>query len=267
VADRWHLGKNLADSISTLLARCRADIRQTFQTSRDPATEPPQELRPYRSRRERQAHHARRLQRLDRYTQVVALHHQGLHAADIASRVGIGERSVRRWLAHGSFPEASYRRRRPSLIDAYEAYVKQRWREGCHNGLQLHRELTERGYKGSPKALYSYLATLRPPTSTATEPRGRKADISSAAPFESFSSHRGVWLFLRKPDDLEEVEQATLALIRQASPSAETAYRLAQAFMQMVRQRTGQQLDTWLAEVEGSHLPELVSFAAGIQHD
>ena len=37
--------------------------------------------------------------------------------------------------------------------------------------------------------------------------------------------------------------------------------------MQMVRQRTGQQLDTWLAEAEASHLPELVSFAAVIQQD
>jgi hypothetical protein len=28
VADLWHLGKNVADSISTLLARCRAEIRR-----------------------------------------------------------------------------------------------------------------------------------------------------------------------------------------------------------------------------------------------
>jgi hypothetical protein len=32
---------------------------------------------------------------------------------------------VRRWLAHGSFPEARRRRRRPSLIDPYERYVLQ----------------------------------------------------------------------------------------------------------------------------------------------
>ncbi len=63
------------------------------------------------------------------------------------------------------------------------------------------------------------------------------------------------------------MQQAELALIRRASPSAETAYRLAQAFMQMIREHTGQQLETWLSEVEASHLPELKSIARGIQHD
>jgi transposase len=74
-------------------------------------------------------------------------------------------------------------------------------------------------------------------------------------------------LFVYQPDDLDETQQKELALIRQASPSAETAYGLAQAFMQMIREQTGQQLDTWLGEVEASHLPELESFAKGIQQD
>jgi len=37
--------------------------------------------------------------------------------------------------------------------------------------------------------------------------------------------------------------------------------------MQMIREHTGQQLDTWIRSVEASHLPELESFAKGIQQD
>ena len=37
--------------------------------------------------------------------------------------------------------------------------------------------------------------------------------------------------------------------------------------MQMIREQTGQQLDTWRSSVEASHLPELESFAKGIQQD
>lgn len=76
-----------------------------------------------------------------------------------------------------------------------------------------------------------------------------------------------MWLFVRKPGDLDETEQEELALIRQISPSCEIAYRLTQAFLQMIRERTGEDLDSWLDEVEVSHLPEFELFAAGIRKD
>jgi transposase len=87
------------------------------------------------------------------------------------------------------------------------------------------------------------------------------------APLENFSAQRATWLFVRQPEELDEMQQAELALIRQASPSAETAYCLAQAFMRMIRERAGHQLDAWLIAAEASHLPELKSFARGIQQD
>jgi transposase len=277
VADLWHISKNLAESISTLLARCRAEIRRGLQIQaipeqereeREPVLE--EERRPARSRSVELARAGRRAQKLDRYTQVVELHHQGLRAAEIASRIGIGERTVHRWLAHGSFPEARQRRRRPSLIDPYERYVLSQWQEGNHNGSQLYKELTAQGYKGSPKAMYNYLATLRTPQSDAKKsiplkPRRRKSVPSSPVPLENFSARRATWLFVCQPEKLDEMNREELALIRQASPSAETAYGLAQAFMQMIREHTGQQLESWLSSVEASHLPELKSFAKGIR--
>ena len=277
VADRWHLGKNLADSVSTLLARCRAEIRRGLHGQAEPSqereeTEPvlEEERHAPRSHSVVLAREGRRAQKLDRYTQVVDLHHQGLRAANIASRVGIGERTVHRWLAHGSFPEARQRRRRPSLIDPYERYVLSRWQEGYQNGSQLHKELTAQGYKGSPKAMYNYLATLRTPRSDASKsirlkPQRRKSVPSSPVPLENFSAQRATWLFVCQPEQLDERQQEELALIRQASPSAETTYGLAQAFMQMIRGHTGHLLETWLSEVAASHLPELESFAKGIR--
>jgi hypothetical protein len=109
VADRWHIGKNLADSVQTLLARCRAEIRRGLQVQAMPEQEreetesvPEEERHPPRGRLVQLAREGRRAQKLDRYTQVVELHHQGLRAADIASHVGIGERTVHRWLRNGA---------------------------------------------------------------------------------------------------------------------------------------------------------------------
>jgi hypothetical protein len=82
------------------------------------------------------------------------------------------------------------------------------------------------------------------------------------------SRHSGpAFLFVCQPEKLDQRQQAELALIRQASPSAETTYGLAQAFLHMMREQTGQQLDTWLGEAAASHLPELESIARGIQQD
>jgi transposase len=279
VADRWHIGKNLADSVETLLARCRAEIRRALQGQAP--SEPEQgevellleeERRPPRSRSVELAREGRRAQKLDHYAQVVELHHQGLQAAEIASRVGIGERTIYRWLAHNSFPEARRRRRRPSLIDRYERYVLSWWQEGNRNGAQLYRELTSQGYKGSPKAMYNYLATLRTPhvrscKLSPVKPQKRKSIPSSPAPLENFSAKSATWLFVCQPEKLGEMQQEELELIRQASPSAEAAYGLAQAFMQMIREQTGHQLETWLSSVEESTLPEFKSFAKGIQQD
>ena len=140
VADVWHIGKNLAESVSTLLARCRAEIRRgvhvqaTPEQERDETEAVLQEERPtVRSGGDEQARVARRAQKLDRYTQVMELHTQGLTAIDIASGIGISGRTVQRWLRNGSFPEARRRRRRPSLIDPYECYVFQWWHEGKGN--------------------------------------------------------------------------------------------------------------------------------------
>jgi transposase len=144
VADRWHLGKNLAESLQTLLARCRAEIRrglhvQVIAEQEQAETQPVLEEEKHlaRSPREEQARLARRAQKQDRYEQVLELRDQGLSAADIGSRIGMSGRTVQRWLAHGSFPEARQRRRRPSLIDPYERYVLQWWQEGNRNGLLM----------------------------------------------------------------------------------------------------------------------------------
>jgi transposase len=100
-----------------------------------------------------------------------------------------------------------------------------------------------------------------------SKPQRRQSVLASPTPLENFSAQRATWLFVRQPEELDGTQQAELALIRQASPSAETAYCLAQAFMQMIRKRTGHQLDAWLISAEASQVPELESFARGIQQD
>jgi transposase len=66
---------------------------------------------------------------------------------------------------------------------------------------------------------------------------------------------------------LNEIEQEDLATILLASPPLKTAYQLIQSFLAMVHKREGERLDDWLAHVAESGLPELQSFAAGVEKD
>ena len=285
VADRWHLAKNLTESVLTLLTRCRAEIRRAFripipqeeQGSHVSIDVPTSEVSwsPHRSRSIVQTQRARRAERVDRYEQVIALQQHGLRTSEIAHRVGMSERTVRSWLAHESYPEPKQRRRRPSLIDPYQEYVQHQWREGLMTGPPLYQELKARGYQGSERAMYRYLETLRLPHAKAAplqqKPSREKKRVTSplipAGPLESFSAHKATGLFLREVATLDETEQQDLLLIQQASSTAQQAYLLVQAFMQMIRERTGENLDEWLRKVQESHLPEFDSFATGIQRD
>src|SRR5258708_21651098 len=79
--------------------------------------------------------------------------------------------------------------------------------------------------------------------------------------FYHISSLNGSYLRLR-PKELRVQEQEQLGKLRQIHPEVDLAYDLVQQFAQILRTRTGEHLDAWLAQVERSNLPELQSFAA-----
>ena len=198
------------------------------------------------------------VQRHDQFAQVHALSQQGLTPIEIAAHVGLGERTVYRWLARQQVPDWHHRARRASVLDPYKAYVLKRWQEGCRKGVQLLHELQAQGYRGSSRAIYSYLAFLH-------ASMGVMAQAGAAQ--QPFSAKRTVWLLIQDIQKLDAAQQQYLVFIRQASTQVEQAYQLAQAFTQMLRHRQGQMLEDWLQEASTSGLPELRQFAAGIQRD
>ncbi len=74
-------------------------------------------------------------------------------------------------------------------------------------------------------------------------------------------------MFIRDPIHLEKKEQQALAAICQASPTAQAVYGLAQDFMQMLGERSGERLDGWLGQLRASHIPELQRFVRSIERD
>jgi transposase len=181
-----------------------------------------------------------------------------LTAKEIAHRMAISERTVRHWLKRGVAPDVRPRRKRQSDFDPYALYVLKRWEEGERNGTHLWHEIAAQGYPGSQRMVYRFLKTLKTQEIEACAAGHRLPHYSSTA---------AISLFMRHPDKLEEIEQEHLGAFRRAAPSLETTYQLVQDFLAMMRQREGERLDAWLSQVHESQLPELESFAHGVERD
>lgn len=200
----------------------------------------------------------RRAGRKARYEQVLEGRSQGLTAKEIARKLNMSERTVRTWLAAGTFPETKKRRKKPSSFDTFAPYVLKRWQEGERNGLVLWREIQQQGYTGSERTVSRPIETLK-----------QESVLASLNPnrLHTFTASTAIWLFVRDPKSLDEIEQEDLATFCQASLTLKRTSELVQDFMQMVHKREGHRLDAWLERIASSDLTELQSFAAGVEKD
>jgi len=258
-ADRFHLCKNLTEAVEKVLARCRAEIRKNQKAKKKSSEEiSPEKLPPALLTADGKLYSAHQTERYDRYQQAMALREQGAKVKEIAQRVGLGRRTIQRWLKDGTYVETNYHHRHRSSFDRYEAYVRRRWDEGVHNIQQIWREIKAQGYPHSDRALRVHLEAVR----------GKKpAELAEAGVLDHFSAKKAIWLFVRLFDDLSKSEQEELLALCQASAQAAAMYQLVQEFFRLIHARQGTQLDSWLASVKASDIPELQKFANGLERD
>ena len=167
--------------------------------------------------------------------------------------------------------------------------------DGCHNASLLWREIHEQGFPGRYSVVKKWLEGRR-------EQPGRLSSEREKAQTKAFFAETGeisashvqkpspplvlqahaesttlleeplesprhlVWLLLRDPSSLDNQEQQMLAFIRQEQ-DIEVAYGLAQQFGTMVRQRQRDKLDAWLTACLASRIPDLETFAVGLQKE
>ncbi len=282
VADRFHLLKNVGEALERVLGRKRALLRNATRAvdastivpfHSGPISSPtagPRESADRPLTRVEQEQRRRRAQRQECYDAVLAFHEQGFPASRIAREVGIGRKTVRRWLQAGSFPERAPAPRRPSILDPYEPYLQARWAAGCHNALQLWRELQARGFTGADSLVRRFVARWRPEPGRRGRP-GRGASPGKTRPVPPTptrvrSPRQARWL-LRPAEELRPEEQVYRAHLVDADDELQCAQGLAEAFGQIVRGRQRERLDPWLTQAEGSNVPEFREFARVMRRD
>jgi transposase len=208
---------------------------------------------------------------------VQELRTQGLSYRAIATQLHLSRQTVRRYSVADQFPERATRRSKPSKLDPFTPYLEQQLAAGADNALQLWRDLCDQhGYTGSRALVSRWVAQHRHLIPVEAHPqlpkrrRGRPAQPAKAAfqPLQRrLSARKAAWLLICRPEAVAEDDQLVIDRLCAQAPAVATAHQLAQAFIALVRERQAADLDEWLARATTSGIPELQTFAAGIERD
>jgi transposase len=228
--------------------------------------------KPTKAEQQRAASQGRRRAR---YNSVRDLNAGGMSQRQIVRQLRMSIRTVRRFVMADQFPQRATRRKMPSKLDPFLPYLQHQLEAGHDNAMQLWRELRDQyGYTGSRPLVSRWVAHHRhlcPKLSPDQPPPRRRGRPPASVPVQPrqrvLSARQAAWLAVRRPEDLGEEEQQQLKRLCDQSAEVQTAYTLAQEFIQMVRQRSATRFDDWLARTEASGIPELQDFGAGLRRD
>jgi len=138
---------------------------------------------------------------------------------------------------------------------------------------KMYREIKEQGYTGSSTNVGRFLAPLRaskgtPRSFKAVEPQPETMinpeEVKKKRPPTALQVAR--WMTFTKEQRLGW-QNDFLTRLCQADPLIAQTFDLMQEFATMLRERKGERLDAWIAQVEAQEVAELKSFARGLQKD
>lgn len=201
----------------------------------------------------------RRSQRLALYQRVIELHGQKVSQRQIARELDLHRSTVRQWLSAGQFPECSARHY-PRIVTPWIAYLRERWQAGCHNAVDLTKELEEKGFTGSYDAVRRYVAKWRSPS----KDNESTLNCSSTA----VSPRSMAWLLFKQGTDPQPEQESLVNAFCELCPSAGKATTLVQSFRGAVAGRRKEALEIWLQSAVEPETPiEIRRFADGLKAD
>jgi transposase len=277
VVDRFHLVQNLRQALEAFLIEHRSAL-QAAEVGTAMALTPAAghiPVRPlYRGRRRHpKPAPQEETARPPRHARWVAidetlhkLHAQGTPIATMARQLGISRPTVYADLRRDTPPGPRRLQRPPSawVLTPYLSYLIRRWRESGADSRQLYREMQALGYTHSARTVGRCITRLRraadasqPPESQRSPylcpqgPSARAVSCVMVCPAAKRSREAQTYLDQRCPIDL----------------GIARAHALSQAFLAIVRERRGEDLEAWMAEAMHSGITEVARFARGLQDD
>jgi transposase len=277
VVDRFHLVRNLRQALEAFLIDHRA-VLQAAAIGTAMALMPADRHVPvmpmYRGRRrsskptlqEEAARPPRHARWVAIYEAVRTLRAQGTPIATMARQLRISRPTVYAYLRRDTLPGPRQLQRRPSarVLTPHVPYLIRRWRESGADSRQLWREIQTLGYTHSARTVCRFITQLRRAADAGLPPESQRSPYMRP----QGPSARAVSFAIVCPAAKRSREAQTyLDQLCQMDAGIAQAHRLTHAFLTMVRERRGADLEAWMAEAISSGIDALARFARGLQDD
>ena len=269
VSDRFHLLRNLAETLEQVFSEYGQELKAVEQAAAltpvshsDGSVTVP--ISPSPAPKDAQVKaQQRRDRRLATFQQVWDLRQQGWSGKAIATKLGIGKSTVFRYLRSTQFPERKQRSDRgfSRLLAPFKAYLLERWNAGCREVKQLFHQLQSQGYQGSYTTVTRYIKCLAQAQGLAQQCKGRSPPQLRPDKRFPLTVRRATWLVMRRAENRDSDDEQLLTQIQAQHPALDEAIKLTQEFTQLVRNRSPEQLDSWLLQAMNSQLTAFQRFA------
>lgn len=213
----------------------------------------------------------RRVRRFERYTKVMELHKQGESMARISFKLGIDQRTVKKFVVAEGYPELTpHKARGFSILKPFENYLQESWNKGQRTVKVLLGELKEQGYRGGSTIVYGFVRReLKKLAENELQEKIRGTGIRKAgrANLEEITPRKGAWLLICKSEKLKETQQDELKKLISIHPEVASIYQLVQDFREMLMEHKIENWGSWLERAKATGLASLQSFVGGLERD
>ncbi len=277
VADRFHLVKNLSETLEQAFGNYRSELKAAEQSQHHATVaDAPEETvlavpKPTATKKSQQQIHQNQQRKIDQQKTIKSLRAQGWPQTAIAQTVGVSLKTVERYSTLPDFPETPPQRPTfgRSLLDPYKPQLLAWWNSGIREPSLLMKLLKPCGFEGSLRTLQRYLSGLReaqglPPV---------RIKVAQALPnvidpqSPPFTPRQAAYLVVLKPDNRQAEETDLLKRVVQQHPDLSRLIELADEFLQLLRQRRADDFDDWLIKAANCALKPLQTFAKGLLDD
>jgi transposase len=200
------------------------------------------------------------------YEAVRTLLARGTPIATMARQLGISRPTVYAYLRRHTPPGPRRLQRPPSarVLTPYVPYLIRRWRESGADSQQRWREIQALGYTHSARTVGRFITRLRRAADAGHRPESQRSPYTHP----QGPSARAVFVAMVCPAAKRSAEAQTyLDQLCQVEASVARAHALSQAFLAMVRERRGHDLEAWIMEATDSGSDALARFARGLRED